>query len=215
MSFPELAWLARRHWIVMIVVLLLTMAVGFNFRHTSPLYQSTGTIYFSASLPGQLSTSTVSGGNLIVTADVIVNSVMSPAGALQVRKAGGTGDYQFGLVNFYNEQYPNYGEPAATLQASSYDPAVAEHTFAAALAVIQQSLQAKQAAVGTAADALISASLVGGSSGPVPQSGYPKRTYAGLGLLAIIAGYSVATALDRHPGWRAALHIRARIPARP
>jgi hypothetical protein len=209
MSFSELARLAWRHWIVVIVVLLLTAAVGLDFRHSKPLYQSTGTITFSASLPGQQpTTSTVSTDDLIITANVLVNSVMSPSGALQVRKAGGMGDYQLALVNSYNEQYPSYQDPAATLQASSGDPAVAESTFAAALVVIQRNLLARQAAVGTSADALISASLNGGASGPVPQSGYPKRTYAGLGLLAVIAAYCMATALDRHPRWRTVARVR-------
>jgi hypothetical protein len=214
MSLRALARLARRHWIAMIVILLLTMAVGFDFRHASPLYQSTGTILFSASLPGQSNPDQVSGGDLIVTADVVVRSVMSPAGQLQVGQAGGTSDYQFGLVNFYNQQYPSYQEPAALLQASSRDPAVAARTFAAALAVIQRNLRARQAANRTPAGDRITAALTGGSSGPVPQTGYPKRTYAGLLLLAIIAAYSVATALDRHPSWR--MPVRAhRIPAKP
>jgi hypothetical protein len=214
MSLLDLARLARRHWIVMIVMLLLTMAVGFDFRHTSPLYQSTGTILFAVSLPGQSNPDRISGNDLIVTADVVATSVMSPAGALQVRQAGGTGDYNFALVNFYNQQYPSYQEPAAILQASSRDPAVAERTFTAALAVIQQSLQARQAAANTPPADRISASLTGGSSGPVPLTGYPKRTYAGLLLLAIIAAYSVAIALDRHPRWRAPARIRSRMPAR-
>ena len=215
MSLRELAGLLRRQWSAIIVVFVLTVAIALDFKHTKPLYQDTGNVLFSAPGSTKSYASTVPIDTLIVTAYANVDYMTSPAASLQVRRAGGLGQYQFSLVNFYNQEYPDYSKPLATLRASSYSPVVAQGTFDAALRVIDQILEEQQSAAGTPVDHRITASLVGGSSGPVPQVGYPKRTLAGLGLLALVAAYFLASALDRHRGWRNVLRIARRIPAEP
>jgi hypothetical protein len=216
MSIPELARLARRHWIAMLVVLLITGGTAYHFRHTAPLYQDSASVLISPTpslqgdngvLPGTLDT-------LIITAGVMVDWLNSPQGSQQVLQDGGTGSYQFGLVNFYDQEYPQYLQPVATLNTTSYSPAVAERTFTAALSALQQELQARQAAFRVPHNQRILAYVVGGPSGPVELSGYPKRTYGGLALLALIAAYFVARLLDRHPGWGMALRAYLQIPAR-
>ena len=208
MSIPELARLARRHWIAMLVVVIVTAAVGFGFRHTKPMYQDSGTVLFSPT--PSLQRPGVGAQTLIVTADLMVVWLNGPQGTRQVFQAGGTGSYQFALVNSYDEEYPVYSEPLATLSATSYNPAVAQRTFEAALHVVQQELLAQQAAHGVPFVNRFHAYLVGNSTGPVAMTGYPKRTYAGLILLALMAAYFTGTLLDRHPGWRSALRARFR-----
>jgi hypothetical protein len=205
-----LGGLVRRQWIAFVLVLFATFAVGLAFKRATPLYASTGTVAFSLPISMQTAVSPVGSDNLIVTADVVAAAVSGPLGVQQVRAAGGTGSYQFGLVNFYDQEYPNYAQPIASLQASSYQPAVAQRTFVAALSVIGKRLQSQQIAAGASPNAFITASLEGGSPQPIAQSGYPKRTYVGLLFLGIIAAYLLAATLDRHPSWGARLRVLLR-----
>ena len=205
-----LGGLVRRQWIAFALVLFVTLGVGVVFKRSAPLYQSTGTIVFSLPRSMQTAASPIGSDNLIVTADVVATAVSGPQGARQVRAAGGTGGYQFGLVNFYDQEYPNYAQPIASLQAFSYQPAVAQQTFIATLRVVQERLRQQQVDAGALPRAFITASLTGGSPQPIPQSGYPKRTYIGLLFLGIVAAYLLAATLDRHPSWGARLRVLTR-----
>lgn len=214
MSIPELASLARRQWIVVLIVILVTVAFAYHFKRAVPLNQDSGNLLFSTTpslQAGQHKQPTVSIDPLIITADVMVDWLNSPQGARRVVQDGGTGGYQFGLVNFYDQEYPQYLQPLATLNTTSYSPIVAQRTFAAAMRAVQQELQAQQRAQGVPSYARISAYLVGSSTGPVSLSGYPKRTYVGLLLLALMAAYFGAKLLDRKPRWAAQLQVGHRL----
>jgi hypothetical protein len=201
MMLVELARLARRHWIAMVVVCVVTGAVALDFKHTKPVYVDSGSVVFSG--PGGRShVYSGSTDDLVVMAYITAAAVNSPATALAIQRAGGVADYQFTLFNFYNQQYTLYTQPLATLQTSSNNPAVAQQTFNVVFQAIQRNLREQQSSAGTQSDGYITVSLVGGSSGPVPQIGYPKRTLAGLAFLAIVAAYLLASALDRYPKWR-------------
>ncbi len=201
MSISQLAALAGRHRIAMLGVLVVTAAVAVGFRHTAPLYQDSGTVLFSTgtSNPNAIG---AHGDDLIITADLIANRLSTSAAASEIEQAGGTGQYQFGLVNFYNEQYPNYSQPVATLGTTSYNPTVAAATFRAALQVINRELRSQQVLRGVRGDDMITAQLINGSSGPIALIGSPKRVYGALALLAIIIAYFIARFLDKHPEWR-------------
>lgn len=201
MTIGELARMARRQWIAMLVVLVATAAVAIGFRHTKPLYQDHGTVAFSAP-PAEASAI----DSLIITAFVIVERMNSSEGAQLVYRAGGGADYQFSLVNFYNEEYPDYSVPLATLVTTSYSPLAAQRTFDAALRALEQDVEDQQAVLRVPAGARINTDLVGSSSGPIAQKGSPIRTFAGLALLALVAAYFVGTLLDRHRGWGSLLH---------
>ena len=211
MSIPELARMFRRHWVAMLVILIVTGAVALGFRHTTPLSQDSGNVAFSVApgLATGLETDT-----LIITADAMVRWLNSPQGTSRVLQQGGTSDYQFGLVNFYDQEYPVYAVPMATLTTTSYNPAVAQRTFNAALHAIQQELQKQQAIAGVPRGTRVSASVVGNSTGPVTLGGSRKRTYAGLALLAFMAAYFTGRLLDRYPGWRKLLPPPLRTPSR-
>jgi hypothetical protein len=211
MSIPELARMFRRHWVAMLIVVIVTGAVALNFRHTTPLSQDSGNVAFSVApgLATGLETDT-----LIITADTMVRWLNGPQGASSVLRQGGTDDYQFGLVNFYDQEYPVYAVPMATLTTTSYDPAVAQRTFNAAFHAIQQKLQTQQLIAGVPRGARVSASVVGSSTGPVTLDGSHKRTYAGLALLALMVAYFTGRLLDRHPSWRALLRPSLRGPSR-
>jgi hypothetical protein len=135
------------------------------------------------------------GASLITSSAVMTESVMSPQSRARVREAGGTTDFSLALVNYYNQDYPNYSYPFATLTAQSTDPAAAHRTFLAVLRVLRRLLAERQA--GVSPRGRLSIQVVG-DTGPVAQPGSLKRSLAALGLLAAIAVGMLAKFLDRH-----------------
>src|SRR5260370_26090691 len=138
--------------------------------------------------------------------------MMSPRGQEKARGAGATSAFNVALVNTYSQQYPNYSEPYVTVSASGNDPAEAHRTFAVVSGLFAGDLVALQAQEGTAPIHRIGAHIIG-DTGPVAQSGSPKRTYAGLALLTIVAVVVGAQFFFLYPG-RLHLLWRHTVPPR-
>jgi hypothetical protein len=100
--------------------------------------------------------------------------------------AGGTATVSLTLVNLYDEEYPNYGLPMATLTSTSTSAAASQRTFTIAVRRLEDSLEAMQARAGVAPGNRISASILA-PSGPIAQPGSKKRVYGGLAILAVMA----------------------------
>ena len=73
---------------------------------------------------------------------------MSPPAQRQIDAAGRGASASLALVNLYNEQYPDYGVPLATLTAASPVAADAHRTFVAADPVLGLLLAARQKQLG-------------------------------------------------------------------
>jgi hypothetical protein len=86
----------------------------------------------------------------------------------------------------YNEEYPNFGVPLATLTAASPVPADARRTFVVAARVLGRILAARQEQAGVPPRKRVSARILG-DSGPIIQTGSRARVFGGLALLAAIA----------------------------
>jgi hypothetical protein len=205
--------LLTRHWLVAGFVFLAAIGVGLGLTHSTPLYASTATVAFDIPRAMQKAGTPISGDNLIVTVGVLADTLSAPTVTGRVYgAAGGGAQYQFGLVNFYDQEYPNYAQPLATLQATSFRPDAARRTFEAAYRAMQQRLAAQQAAAGALPGDYITANIVRGSSQPIPQSGYPKRTYIGVFFLGLVSAYFTALILERNPARLAWLLARLHLP---
>ena len=90
------------------------------------------------------------------------------------------------LVNLYSEQYPDYGQPLATLTATSPIAANVHQSFRIAARLLARLLAAQQAHAGVPPRKRISAQIIG-DTGPVAEQGSAKRVYAGLAVLALVA----------------------------
>ncbi len=200
MSPHELGQLARRHVIAVLVVLALAVGFTYTVKRTPPRYQENATVILTAPESTANPNPFVQSYSraLVDTGDVIVLSMMSPRGQEKARAAGATSAFNVALVNTYNQQYPNYSEPYVTVSATGNDPAEAHRTFAVVSGLFAGDLVALQAQEGTAPIHRIGAHIIG-DTGPVAQSGSPKRTYAGLALLTIVAVVMVAKFFDRYP----------------
>jgi hypothetical protein len=124
--------------------------------------------------------------SLITSGEAMVQTLMSPSAQRQIGAAGSGASVSLALVNLYNEEYPNYGVPLATLTAASPVAADAHRTFVAAARVLGLLLTARQEQMGVPPRERVSAQILG-NSGPIIQSGSRARVFGGLALLAAIA----------------------------
>jgi hypothetical protein len=196
-SPQAIAALLCRHIAAILVVLAIAASVAYALRRAPIQYQDSATMVFvapaSTMFPNPLTSLSIS---LIDTAGTIAVSVMSPQGQQDVERAGGTISYDVELVNSYNIEYPDYSDPDVTITAEAASPAQAQHTFNLVTQTLRRELLFDQA--GVLPINRISAVVIG-VTGPVSQRGSAKRVFAGLLALTMVAIFSVAGFLDRHP----------------
>jgi hypothetical protein len=210
MTVGEIAALARRHWVVVAVVLVLAGAALHSIKNSPPGYQESSTVIFIApksnNFPNPYDSD--SDAPLITTAEIAVRAMMSPQSQRLVQAAGGSADFKVELVNLYNQEYPDYGVPDATITTAGTSWEATHSTYVIVTRQLASRLAAMQA--GVKARNRITANTVG-DSGPIIQIGSPKRVYAGVILLTLIAFFLLAIFFDRHPGlaWRPARARRA------
>jgi hypothetical protein len=198
MTVGEIAALARRHWVVVAVVLILAGAALHSIKNSPPGYQESSTLIFVApksnNFPNPYDSD--SDAPLITTGEITVRAMMSPQSHQLVQAAGGSADFSVELVNLYNQEYPDYGVPDATITTTGTSWEATHITYEIVTRQLASRLAAMQA--GVKAHNRITANTVG-DSGPIIQTGSPKRVYAGLILLTLIAFFMLAIFLDRHP----------------
>jgi len=212
MTVGEIAALLRRHWVAAAVVLVLAGAALHSIKNSPPGYQETSTIIFiapkSSNFPNPYDSD--SDAPLITTDEIVVRDMMSPQEQRLVQAAGGSAEFNVAMVNLYNEEYPDYGVPDATITTSATSWEATHSTYLIVARRLTGRLAAMQAKVKRRNR--ITANVVG-DSGPIIQTGSPKRVYAGLILLTLVGFFMLAIFLDRHPGlaWRRA-RARGAIP---
>lgn len=177
----------RIYRLAVVIVLIFAVGVGYEIKSTAPTYLESALVVFS--LPKSQSAPyayTMFAPSLITSGEAATQILMSPLAQGQIRQAGGTAAVSLTLVNLYNEQYPDYGEPLATLTAVSPNAANVHRSFGIAVRLLGHLLAARQAQASVPLRNRISARIIG-DTGPVVQTGSSKRVYAGIALLALVA----------------------------
>jgi len=191
--------LFRRHLAAVAAVLIVAIGVAYTFKSTPTVYTEGGTVVFNPPVSKAFPNPYQAGSDsIITTAGVLTAFMMGAQGQQQVTAAGGRVPYQMALVNSYDQEYPNYSNPEATLYATSTDLVGVQRTYAATMQVLSRQLAVRQAAVGVPAVDRITIKMIG-NPGPLAQPGSKKRSYGGLFLLTVIALFAVSIFLDRHP----------------
>jgi hypothetical protein len=172
---------------LVVVVLLLAAGTGYDLKISRPTYLESATVEMSLPKTQNAPNSYyMFAPSLITSAEVMVQILMSPSAQRQIGAAGGDASVSLALVNLYNEEYPNFGVPLATLTAVSPVAADAHRTFVAAARVLSLLLAARQKQIKVPPRERISARILG-DSGPVVQTGSRARVFAGLALLTVLA----------------------------
>ena len=175
--------------------------VGYEFKSTPPTYLDSAAVIFnlpqSQTAPNAYFSHAAS---LITSGNAMTKILASPQTQRAIREAGGTADVSLALNNLYNQQYPDYGEPLATLTAAAPSAAGAHRAFVVSARLIGHLLAARQAQAGVPGRDRIFAQIVG-DTGPIAQAGSPRRAFAGLALLAVIAAAVARGLIDRVSTW--------------
>jgi hypothetical protein len=199
MSFLELMRLVLRHKLAVAVVVICSIAVVGDIKYARHSFGESATVVFEAPTsvanPNPYTTFVSS---LLSTGDVVTRILNSPQLAQRIRNEGGSAQYAVGLVNLYNLEYPDYGQPYATVSTVSESPVTTHSTFMIVSKELVRVLADAQAKSGVPAHDQITAHIVG-DTGPIVLAGSTKRAYGGLLLLTVIAVIMVAAGLDR---WR-------------
>ena len=171
---------------LVVATLLLAAGAGYDIKISPPMYLESAIVELNLpeahNAPNDYYKRAPS---LIASGEVMVQILMSPSAQRQIDAAGPGASASLALVNLYNEQYPNYGVPLATLTAASPVAADAHRTFVAAARVLGLLLAARQKQLGVLPRERITAQILG-DSGPIVQTGSRARVFGGLALLAAI-----------------------------
>jgi hypothetical protein len=185
---------------LVVATLLLAAGAGYYIEISPPLYLESATVEFS--LPKAQNAPNayyIFAPSLITSGEAMVQILMSPSAQREIGAAGRGASVSLALVNLYNQEYPDYGFPLATLTAASRVAADAHRTFVVAARVLGLLLAARQEQAGVPPGDRISAQILG-ASGPIIQTGSRARVFGGLALLAAIA---VSLAWDGVGRWGA------------
>jgi hypothetical protein len=172
---------------LVMATLILAAGVGYGIGISPPTYLESATVEFS--LPKTQNAPNayyMFAPSLITSGEAMVQILMSPSAQRQIGAAGRGASVGLALVNLYNEEYPNYGVPLATLTAASPGAADTRRAFVVAARVLGLLLAARQRQAGVPPGDRISAQVLG-DSGPIIQTGSRARVFGGLAVLAAIA----------------------------
>ena len=188
----------RRHVVAVAMIVVVAIGVAYDIHKTPATFQEGSTIVFtipaSAANPDPFSLFT---GDLLYTAGLMAQVMMSPQSQDRVQQAGGLATYDLALYNLYNEEFPNYSQPYVTFTVTGATPQQVQETYAIVAAQLKQALASEQAQYGAVPHNQIAEHIIG-DSGVVALRGSKKRTYAGLFMLTIIILFLVLRFLDRH-----------------
>jgi hypothetical protein len=172
---------------LVVATLLLAAGVGYQIKISRPVYRESATVEFF--LPNTLNAPKdyyMFAPALITSSEVMVQILNSPSAQRRIGAAGRGASVSLALVNLYNEEYPNYGVPFATLTAASPVAADARRAFVAAAHMLGLVLAARQEQARVPPRERISAEILE-DSGPIIQTGSRARVFGGLALLAAMA----------------------------
>src|ERR1700683_4297978 len=118
--FRTPAGFSPRYNYSMVAAVMLLLGVGRDIKHTPATYVDSATIVFKTNKASlALNPNSTVDGSLITTDAVTVESLMDSSSSALVRRAGGTADFNLSLINFDNQDFPDYSYPLATLTTQS------------------------------------------------------------------------------------------------
>jgi hypothetical protein len=197
-SFSVIGSLVRRHWLLVVAVMLVATCVGYNLKSSALRYSESGTVLFTVGSSVQNATTLEASDRdpIIATEIMMTEQMTSQLERARIRAAGGTAQFELTPFNLYDLQYPDYAEPIATLTATSPRWPTAMRTFGLAFRDLSALLARIQAKVGISRKDRIRV-LITDEEGPIKQSGSRIRVLAGVALLAIVASFTIANFIDR------------------
>lgn len=199
MSLSGAFGLLRRHFIAVLVILVVAAGVEYSFKHSATTYAETGTLVFIPPTSGAHPNAYAAvGGSLLEAAGVLSTQAMSPQEQQLVQAQGGSTQYDVELLNSYNLEYPNYSNAYLVVTTTSTDPVAVHRTYNVVTQLLYKQFREQQAQSDVAQNNRI-LMVSAGDTGPLAQQGSSKRALIALAILTIVLVFGVAAFLDKHP----------------
>lgn len=170
---------------VVVVAIMLTALVGYRIK-TTTAYEESGTVVFtSKQSAAQTDASHSLVQSLTTTGEAMVQALISQNSRALVRRAGGTAGFTATIVNFSNEDFPNYAYPLAALIVRGETLESVQTTFKVVIRMLRSILSHKQEQASVRKAQRITVSIID-VAGPLVERPSRIRAYAALGLLSFI-----------------------------
>ena len=216
MSLSGALALLRRHFVAVLVILVIAVGIEYSFKHSAPSYAEVGTLVFIPPVSGAHPNAYAAvGGSILEAAGTLAVQAMNLREQQQVQRGGGNAAYDVELLNSYNLEYPNFSNAYLMVSTASADPVAVHRTYVLVSRLLTSQFQAQQVAFGATPNNRIQI-VMAGDTGPLEQQGSSKRALIGLFILTIVAVFAAASFLDRHPvrlPWTRRQTGAARMPA--
>lgn len=216
MSLSGALALLRRHFVAVLVILVIAVGIEYSFKHSAPSYAEVGTLVFIPPVSGAHPNAYAAvGGSILEAAGTLAVQAMNLREQQQVQRGGGNAAYDVELLNSYNLEYPNFSNAYLMVSTASADPVAVHRTYVLVSHLLTSQFQAQQVAFGATPNNRIQI-VMAGDTGPLEQQGSSKRALIGLFILTIVAVFAAASFLDRHPvrlPWTRRQTGAARMPA--
>lgn len=170
---------------VVAIAISLTALLGYQIEHTTS-YGETATVVFTVrQSPAQVDASFGYVQSLTTTAAAMVQTLMSQDPRTIARQAGGTATFTAEVVNYYNEDYPDYAYPFATLVVRGPALEGVQATFKVVILMLRNMLFNEQAQAGVHQPKQITISIID-DTGPFAEKPSRVRSYTALCALSVI-----------------------------
>ena len=170
---------------VVAVAIMLTALVGYQIKHTTD-YAETATVVFTVEhSSAQVNASFRVVESLTTTGEVMVQTLMSQDSHTTARRDGGTAAFNAEIINYFNEDFPEYGYPFATLAVQGPALEGVQTTFKVVIHMLDDMLSSKQAQADVPKAQRITISVLD-DTGPFLEKPSRERSYAALCLLSVL-----------------------------
>lgn len=166
--------------------IILTALIGYQIKHTKSCEEAATVVFTVKQSPAQVNASFDSVQSLTTTGAVMVQTLMSQDSRAIARQAGGTARFNADLVNYYNEDYPEYEYPFVTLVVQGSALVGVQTTFKIVVGMLRNMLSDRQAQAGVPKTQRITISVIDDTGAFVEQPSR-GRSYAALCVLSAIA----------------------------
>jgi hypothetical protein len=170
---------------VVVFVIILTALMGHQITHTTR-YEEAATVVFTVrQSPAPVNASFESVQSLTATGEVMVQTLTSQDSRTIARRAGGTAAFNMEIINYSNEDYPQYSYPFATLAVQGPALDGVQATFKVVISMLKSGLYNYQARADAQKAQRITVSIID-DTGAVVEKPSHVRAYAALCLLSVI-----------------------------
>jgi hypothetical protein len=170
---------------VVAVAIILTTLMSYQIKHITRYEEGATVVFTVRQSPAPVNASFESVQSLTTTGEVMIQTLTSQDSRTIARRAGGTAAYNAEIINYSNEDFPQYSSPFATLMVQGPTLDGVRATFKIVIDMLKNGLYNYQVRADVQKAQRITV-FVMGDTGPVVEKPSHVRAYTALCLLSVI-----------------------------